>query len=149
MTLVERLTLENQILRRDGMAQFQVYGSPTCGYYLWGEHGTNAGNSYTLWSPLPAGFPHACPPLYIYAPNPLRAYAYGRTINSYGLSHAMHTLNNGPNNEVQICHWRSDRWHSGLTLNKVMLKAMLWLEAFEQHLSSGRDIDEFVRTMVS
>ena len=148
MNLVERLTLENQILRRDGMAQFQVYGSPSGGYYLWGEHRTNAGSSYTLWAPLPSGFPHGCPPLYIHAPNPLWGYAYGKTINSYGLSHAMHTLNNGPNNEVQICHWRSDRWHSGITLNKVMLKATLWLEAYEQHLSSGRDIDEFVKTMV-
>jgi hypothetical protein len=147
MNLVERLTLENQILQRDGMAQFQVFESPSGAYYLWGEHRTNAGNPYTLWVPLPSGFPHERPPLYIHAPNPLWGYAYGKTINSYGLSHGMHTLNNGPNSEVQICHWRSDRWHSAITLNKVMLKAMLWLEAYEQHLSTGRDIDEFVKTM--
>ena len=147
MNLVERLTLENQILQGDGMAQFQVFQAPSGGYYLWGEHRTNAGNAYTLWAPLPSGFPHAHPPLYIHAPNPLWGYAHRSTINSYGLSHAMHTLNNGPNNEVQICHWRSDRWHSGITLNKVMLKAILWLEAYEQHLSTGTDIDAFVRTM--
>jgi len=149
VNLVERLTLENQILRRDGMEQFQVYRSPSGDYYAWGEHRTNAGNPYTLWAPLPTGFPQERPPLYIYAPNPLRGYAYYKTINSYGLSHAMHTLSNGPNNEVQICHWRSERWHSGITLNKVMLKAMVWLEAYEQHLTSGKDIDEFVKTMSS
>ncbi len=147
MNLVERLNLENQILRGDGMAQFQVFQSTSGSYYLWGEHRTNAGNTYKLWAPVPSGFPQARPPLYVHSPNPLWGHARRSTINSYGVSHAMHTLGNGPNNEVQICHWRSDRWHSGITLNKVMLKAVLWLEAYEQHLSTGTDIDAFVRTM--
>ena len=59
----------------------------------------------------------------------------------------MHTLSNGPNGEVQICHWRDDRWHSGITFNRVLMKAMLWLEAYDQHLSTGYDIDAFVSTM--
>lgn len=147
MNFLERLTLENQVLQRDGMSQFKVYRGQDGRYYLWGEHRTNAGSSYTLWAPLPAGFPYSRPPLYVHAPNPLWGFGASRTINSYGLSHAMHTLDNGPNGEVQICHWRSDRWHSGITLNKVMIKGMLWLEGYEQHLSTGRDIDEFVRTM--
>lgn len=145
MTLMERLTLENQILQRDGMSQFQIYRNG--GFYLIGEHRTNSGQKYTLWSPLPAGFPISRPPLYVYAPNPLWGFAYAKTINSYGLSHSMHTLENGPRGEVQICHWRGDRWHAGITFNKVMIKAMLWLEAYEQHFSTGSSIDEFVRTM--
>ena len=32
-------------------------------------------------------------------------------------------------------------------INKVMLKAMLWFEAFEQHLATGQPIDAFVSTM--
>jgi hypothetical protein len=28
-----------------------------------------------------------------------------------------------------------------------MLKAMLWFEAFEQHLATGQTIDNFVSTM--
>lgn len=149
MNLIERLTYENQVLIADGMGQFQVYRGDNGGYYLWGEHQTNAGNLYSLGAPLPSGFPETRPPLYIYRPNPLRGFGNVRTISSYGLSHAMHTLQSGPNNEVQICHWRPDRWHSGITLNKVMLKAILWLEAYEQHISTGKDIAEFVRTMAS
>ena len=148
MNLVERLTYENQILRADGMAQFQVYRGDSGGYYLWGVHQTNAGNRYSLWAPLPPGFPEVRPRLHVHSPNPLWAFGNVRTVNSFGLSHAMHTLENGPSNEVQICHWRSDRWHSGITLNKVMLKAILWLEAYEQHFATGRDINDFVRTMV-
>jgi hypothetical protein len=60
----------------------------------------------------------------------------------------MHTLANGPRGEVQICHWRDDRWHSAITLNKVMIKVVLWLEAYEQYLSSGKAIAEFVKTML-
>jgi hypothetical protein len=124
------------------MEQFRVYRG-TDNYYLSG-----AGNSYTLWSPLPSDFPSGRPPVYVYLPNPLWGFRGIRTINSYGLSHAMHTLANGPNNEVQICHWRSDKWHGGITLNKVMLKAIIWLEAYEQHIITGSDIDSFVRTMM-
>ena len=148
MTLQERLVLENQVLQRDGFSQFQVYlsGSAT-DYDLWGTHRTNSGAPYRIWSPIPPRYPYERPPVYVYEPNPLPAYGYGQNVNGCGVSHSMHTLSNGPNNEIQICHWRDDRWHSALTLNKVMLKVVLWLEAYEQHLSSGSPIDDFVRTM--
>ena len=150
MTLLEeRLGIENQILVRDGFSQFKVYcASGGNSYYLWGDHKTNAGNTYTIWSPIPAYYPNSRPPIYIYKPNPLTGYSGIKSINSYGISHYMHTLANGPNGEVQICHWRDDKWHSAITLNRVMIKVVIWLEAYEQHLSTGRTIAEFVRTMV-
>jgi hypothetical protein len=148
MTLIERLVLENQILQNDGLSQFQVYKSNNgYSFFLWGIHKTSSANPYELWSPIPNGYPSCRPPVYILKPNPLYGYSYLKTINSYGVSHNMHTLSNGPNGEVQICHWRDERWHSGITLNKVMIKVLLWLEAYEQHLSSGDPITNFVRTM--
>ena len=129
------------------MSQFQIYGNQSNGYYLYGDHQTSAHNSYSLWSPIPTGFPVSRPRVYVRTPNPLWAFRRAKTINAYDVSHGMHTLSNGPNGEVQICHWRDERWHSGITFNKVMIKAMLWLEAYEQHLSTGRDIDDFVKTM--
>jgi len=150
MTFVERLILENQILQNDGMSQFQVYRDNGNTYTLYGIYKSNSGNCYTLYSPIPSNYPDGRPKVYIQAPNPLYGYGYKRTINSYGkngISHDMHTLSNGPNGEVQICHWRDDRWHRGITLNKVMLKVMIWIEAYEQHLSSGQTISSFIRTM--
>lgn len=148
MTVQERLVLENQILQRDGFSQFQVYrsqyGEP---FFLSGVHKTNSGNSYTIWSPIPVVYPNRRPPVYVTEPNPLWGFQYQNKVNSYGLSHDMHTLDNGPNGEVQICHWRDDRWHSGITLNKVMIKVVLWLEAYEQHFSSGNTISAFLATM--
>jgi len=126
MTLQERLGIENQILIRDGFSQFQIYSTTDkTSYYLWGQHRSTKWNSYTIWSPIPAYYPDTRPPIYVYAPNPLPGYCGIKTINSYELSHHMHTLANGPNREVQICHWRDDRWHSGITLNKVMIKVLL------------------------
>jgi len=147
VNFAERVSYENAVLARDGMSQFQIYRNDNGSYYLWGHHRTSANNRYTLWSPIPTGYPRARPHLYIHDPNPLWGYAGSATINSYGVSHGMHTLGNGPHGEVQICHWRDERWHSGITLNKVMMKCMLWLEAYEQHVSTGKAIDEFVRTM--
>lgn len=148
MILEERLILENQILNRDSFSQFQVYTGQSPGsYYLWGDHRTNSANSYKIWSPIPGQYPYSKPPVYVHQPNPLWGFGYLKTINSYDVSHRMHTLSNGPNGEVQICHWSSDRWHSGITLNRVMLKVVLWLEAYEQHLATGKDICDFVRTM--
>ena len=148
MTLHERLALENQILLRDGLSQFRVYRRENLrSYYLWGTHNTNSGRSYEVWSPIPDQYPENRPPVYVNKPNPLTAYPLGKSVNSYGISHSMHTLCNGPNGEVQICHWRDERWHNAITLNKVMLKVVLWLEAYEQHLTSGSPISDFVRSM--
>jgi len=126
MTLQERLILENQLLERDGLSQFQVYRNEHReSFYLWGAHNTNCGKTYTIWSPLPTLYPDRRPPVYIHIPNPLPSYVTSQSLNSYGLSHNMHTLKNGPHREVQICHWRDDRWHSAITLNKVMIKVVL------------------------
>jgi len=148
MNLLDRLILENKILASDGLDQFQVYVNKSDNtYYLTGTHYTNAGNSYVIYSPIPYGYPYSRPKVYIKNPNPLRSYDYSKSINSYGVSHRMHTLGNGPSGEVQICHWRDEKWHSGITLNKVLLKTVIWLEAYEQHLLTGKDICDFVTTM--
>ena len=148
MTLQERVTLENQLLVREGFSQFQIYALQNPGNYgLWGEHKTNSGRLYKIWSPLPSDYPYSKPPVYVHEPNPLWGYGYSKTVNSYGTSHYMHTLSNGPNGQVQICHWHSDRWHSAITFNRVMLKVVLWLEAYEQHFETGKSISDFVTTM--
>jgi len=148
MTLQERLVIENQILKKDGLSQFQVYYySQGDFYYLQGDHRTNIGNIYTILGKFPCSYPNGYPRIYVHRPNPLWGYGRIRTINSYGVSHDMHTFSNGPEGKVQICHWRDEKWHSGITLNKVMLKVVLWLEAYEQHLSTGKPIREFVGTI--
>lgn len=147
MTLVERLNLENQILKRDGMSQYLIKYYPQENfYYIYGDYISNAGRNYTIWCQLPRNYPDKCPSVYVHKPNPLIGYG-GIQINSFGVSHNMHTLEPSSSGQVQVCHWRQSQWHSGITLNKVMIKVMLWFEAFEQHLSTGQIINNFVATM--
>lgn len=147
MTLLERLNYENQILNRDGMSQYLIkYSQPGNFYFIYGDYNSSSGRIYTIWCRIPDYYPNTCPSVYIHKPNPLIGYG-GTLIKSYGLSHQMHTSESSNSGEVQICHWRQSRWHSGITLNKVMVKVMLWFEAFEQHLSTGRPISDFVSTM--
>lgn len=147
MTLLERLNLENQILNRDGMSQYLVrYYQQGNFYYIYGDYNSSSGKSYSVWCRIPDYYPNECPRVYVDKPNPLIGYG-GMLINNCGVSHQMHTLDQDSSGRVQVCHWRSSRWHSGITLNKVMLKVMIWFEAFEQHLLTGQPINNFVSTM--
>jgi len=142
-----RLAIEHQILQREGFSQFSVYhNSAYDTYYASGVATSNSGRRYSLYSPIPSGFPTQRPPLYVTDPLPLLA-ADGTSISRLGVSHAMHALTPHDNGWVQICHWRDSRWHPGIVLQKVFLKAHIWIEAYEQHLATGRPLADFVRTM--
>jgi len=84
--------------------------------------------------------------MYITEPNPL-LMADRAPINTLGISHRMHTLAPHDCGWVQICHWRENRWHAGIYLHQVLLKGLIWIEAYEQHIATGRDLADFVRTM--
>ena len=142
-----RLVLEHEILHREGFDQFSVYLDRSSDvYWASGTASTNSGRQYRLYVPIPGGYPYQRPPLYVTDPCPLRMWD-GTLVTSLGVSHQMHTLTPHSNGWVQICHWRDARWHSGILLQKVFLKGLLWLEAYEQHLATGRPLADFVRTM--
>ena len=142
-----RLVLEHQVLQCEGFTQFSVYhqGSDDT-YYASGITYSNAGSRYGLHLSIPTGYPYSRPLMYVTDPLPL-VMADGSHVAALGVSHQMHTLSPSSNGMVQICHWRDDRWHSGILLHKVFLKGLLWIEAYEQHLATGRPLAEFVRTM--
>jgi ubiquitin-protein ligase len=142
-----RLVLEHQVLQREGFDQFSVYHDKSDDtYWASGTGSANSGRQYKLHIPIPSGFPYQRPPMYLTSPYPLRGFD-GSLVSSLGISHQMHTLAPDANGYVQICHWRDARWHSGIMLQKVFLKGLIWIEAFEQHLATGRPLAEFVSTM--
>jgi hypothetical protein len=143
----QRLVLEHEILQREGFTQFGVYQDKVANtYYAAGVTLSNAGYRYRLYISIPEGFPRQRPSMYITEPLPL-LMADGTSLTRLGISHQMHTLEPSSNGMVQICHWRDARWHSGILLQKVFLKGLIWIEAYEQHIATGRPLAEFVRTM--
>jgi len=143
----QRLGVEHAVLQREGFDQFSVYHNKTTDtYYASGVTSSNSGRRYGLEIPIPSGYPYQRPPMYVTEPFPLRM-ANGVLISSLGVSHQMHTLTPASNGMVQICHWRDARWHPGILLHKVILKGLIWIEAYEQHLATGRSLADFVLTM--
>ncbi len=129
-----RLDLEYRLLQQEGFPQFSIYRNEKDDTY------------YGYGVVIPNGFPYERPSLYVTDPRPLLMFD-GRPLTGLGYSHNMHTL--APSNEcVQICHWRDDRWRGSILLHRVFLKGLIWLEAYEQHLATGRPLAEFVSTMV-
>jgi len=142
-----RLALEHRLLQAEGFGQFSIYWNrESDDYYGSGLASSNSGSRYSLYLDIPYGFPLQRPLLYVTDPRPL-LMADGRWLSGIGVSHDMHTLMPSSNGCVQICHWRDDRWHAGINLYRVFLKALIWLEAYEQHLLTGRPITQFVSTM--
>lgn len=142
-----RLALEHQLLQTHELTQFGVYHHTTTDTYsASGTATSNSGHRYFLYLPIPPGFPTQRPLLYLTDPCPL-LMSNGGAIHTLGVSHSMHVLSPSSSGWVQICHWRDNRWHPGIHLYKVLLKGLIWIEAYEQHLLTGRPLADFVATM--
>jgi hypothetical protein len=146
-TQLERLRLESAIFVQAGLTQFSInHDASKNSYYASGYATSSSGNRYYLYIPIPTGFPNERPPMYLTDPHPL-LMRDGTRISSLGVSHIMHTLDPYPNGMIQLCHWRQNKWHAKIYLYQVLLKGLLWIEAYEQHLATGRPLADFVLTM--
>jgi hypothetical protein len=136
-----RLQLEKVIMARE-LPQFMFYqmGNET---YFQGWHAVLTGLLYQLKLVLSEWYPDQMPSLYV--TYPLILWKYGEnTINSEGVSHAFHTLSNGPGGCVQICHFSRENWDASKTCVGVLFKGILWLEAYAVHLVTGMSIADIL-----
>lgn len=136
-----RLAAEEKLMKKY-MRDFHFYNR-TGNTYIKGEVQTSGRrNKYTLKLTLPSDFPYDEPYLYVASPNILWQYGHQETVNSEGTSHAFHTTDNGSDNCIKICH--THYWDPSITCVKIILKGILWLEAYEGHLRTGKDLAEFL-----
>jgi len=124
------------------MSMFQIYDQYTTPYF--GGWVTNIGwrNNYYLKLELSSDFPFRKPSLFVVVPQTLWMIGGIETVNSRGVSHSFHTLTNGPNGCVQICHVRD--WDASMTCQKVLLMGVLWCGAYEEYFRTGRDIKDIL-----
>lgn len=106
---------------------------------------TNAGNEYALWIPLGA-FPNEPPQMFVVQPQNLRNRR-GKKLAKVGVNSAMHLLAPNAHGHPQICHHNDASWTPNITLYKVAMKGRLWLEAYEMHKATGKDIDHYLPHM--
>ncbi|HNX03993.1 MAG TPA: hypothetical protein PKI32_00740 [Opitutales bacterium] len=102
------------------------------------------GGSYRLLVVAESDYPSSMPEVYVIQPLVLRD-AHGRELLSISPSHQMHLLK--PNSRfIRLCHYKPEAWHPNVTLYKVVLKCLIWLVAYENHLQSGRPITDYLGT---
>lgn len=140
----ERLRLEREIVNRH-LPQFRSYSYATNPYFSGAYTTTAGGRRYTLKLVIPSGYPDDRPSLYVTNPLTLRKFGYRGTVNKIGASHDFHTWSNGPNGCVQICHTKSDQWDASQTCVGVLMKGLLWTEAYDAYMATGRTIAKILK----
>lgn len=99
---------------------------------------TNAGNVYTLRIEL-AEFPTDVPRAFV---TKMLYSKRGERLDSP--SAAMHTLSS-EHGWTRICHYGSNSWNPYVSVYKIYVKCRLWLEMYELHLKTGRNIDYYLK----
>jgi len=89
--------------------------------------------------------PEAVPELIVWDPIELPKMPSG-TINSWGGSGTFHTAPLTADGRVTICHTPHGQWSMRRTYLQVLLKSLLWWEAYQLHLQDGKSIDQHFRS---
>lgn len=139
----QRLLTEKQALDFGFPNRYVIQNLNSDGAYVDLGLRTNSGNTYRLKIVL-EDFPYSKPDVYVVYPTQLRDYD-GKLLSSYGTSSAMHLLNTDSKGNIQLCHYSSKVWHSNVTLYKVALKCLVWLNAYDGHLRTGESLDYFLK----
>jgi hypothetical protein len=136
---LRRLQHEKEILAKyfSGRVQWlKVCGRPKVQVRLT----SNSNRNYTLGVLLSDDFPHSCPRLLVESPSFLPQR------NGTALPHnsqEFHTLAD-PSGFVSVCHFTPQFWTNENTLYQVFMKGRLWIEGYEGHLSTGRNMDFYL-----
>jgi len=102
---------------------------------------TNRGAMYHMAVEL-IHFPLGPPQVKVVTPLNNRA---GQRLGHRGPSSKMHHLGRDPHGALVLCLHPPSRWTPENTLYHSLLKARLWLEAWESYRKTGTPIDQFLR----
>ncbi|XP_031566092.1 uncharacterized protein LOC116301208 [Actinia tenebrosa] len=139
----KRLAMEKEILEsyfKDKVS----WNNPTSDTSVEVKMTTSNDHHYTLRTYLPGDYPNSCPELTVASPQTLKRYD-GSLLN--GSASSMDHTYGTKNGLVKICHFRPQKWTDEFTLYQVFMKGLLWLEAYESHLRTGKSLATYLREM--
>ena len=98
---------------------------------------------YTLRVYLPQDFPNSVPPMIVKTPwmTTLKKRD-GREL--HGVADHTYGTRDGC---TQICHFKPGLWKDNNTLYQVIMKGLIWLEAYEAHLRTGATLNRYLAEM--
>jgi hypothetical protein len=137
-----RLKIERTVLESSFKGTFQLEQDASGAARLEIDVTVPGGGSYRLLLTAAPDYPSSLPEVYLIHPLILRDF-HGRELLSLSPSHEMHLLKPG-GRFIRLCHYKPENWHPNVTMYKVVLKCMLWLVAYENHLQSGRPITDYL-----
>jgi hypothetical protein len=145
MITQQRLKIEKQVLDFGFPQRYVFHNIGTTNEWLELGLRTNAGKTYRLKVEL-SDFPHSKPTVYVIFPTPTNLCDFsGKFLKDYGVSATMHLLATDYEGNIQICHYSNKSWHENVTLYKVALKCLLWLNCYDGHLKTGKPIDHYLK----
>ena len=99
---------------------------------------------YTLRVYLPSDYPNSCPQMVVSSPSSCLRRQNGSLLNeSSGADHTYGTRDG----LTVICHFRPNLWRDDNTLYQVIMKGLIWLEAYEAHLRTGSPLSRYLQEM--
>ena len=135
----QRLAVEREILDKYFPRKVR-WIDPTCAgrTKIEIEMTSNSNKIYRLRAYVPADYPNSLPDLVVASsPTPMP---------NWGSSGSTHTLGRR-DNCLKICHYYSPRWDSQHTFYEIFVKGRVWLEAYEGHLTTGKNLDFYLGHM--
>ena len=124
-------------------AQFHNCRRGTCLDFRTGRNGWR--NDYQLRAELPPDYPDAVPGLFIESPRILPMFGGDGILNDMGRSHAWHTDVNDEDNRVKVCY--TDDWDASMNCCVVLLRGLIYVAAYENHLTTGETIAEYIERL--
>lgn len=119
------------------------YAFMTEGRNEWFEVGlkSNQGNVYKITISIPLNYPYELPETAITFPTELRGFKRSK-IKSF--CHEMHTLS-CLKSSLGLCLFHPSQWHPNQSIYKVIVKTKLWIEAYENHVKTGQNINTYLK----
>jgi len=99
---------------------------------------------YTLRVYLPSDYPSSCPDMVVCSPSCYLRKRDGSAMNSGNSDDHTYGSRDGC---TQICHFRPNLWRDDNTLYQVIMKGLIWLEAYEAHLRTGNSLSRYLTEM--
>ncbi len=95
---------------------------------------------YTLRVYVPSDYPNSCPDVVVKTLSKLKA-RNGMNLEDYSVENYIGRTRDG---YMGIGHVRPDLLGNSNTLYKVVMKGLIWLEAYEAHLCTGQPMSSFL-----
>ena len=100
---------------------------------------------YILRVYLPPDFPNSVPPMIVKTPS-MTTLKKRNGNGLHGIADHTYGVRDGC---TQICHFKPDLWKDNNTLYQVVMKGLIWLEAYQAHLRTGQPLNVYLSEMSS